>query len=88
MFSLKSKSFLSANAVKIVLGAAALVCFAVFFIAGPYEMLSQRSSSDAVFLLVVSLLIMLFCSLFFIFKFNRLNYISPFIKRCRIYLIS
>jgi len=70
MFSLKSKSFLSANAVKIALSAAALVCFAVFFIAGPYEMLSQRSSSDAVFLLVVSLLIMLFCSLFFIFKFE------------------
>ena len=70
MFSLKSKSFLSQNAVKIALSVSALICFAVFFVAGPYEMLSQRSSADAVFLLIVSLLIMLFCSLFFMFRFE------------------
>lgn len=70
MFSLKSNSFLSENAIKIALSASALVCFAVFFIAGPYEMLSSRMSADAVFILVVSLLIMLFCSLFFMFRFE------------------
>ncbi|MBQ8869045.1 MAG: hypothetical protein IJ027_04935 [Oscillospiraceae bacterium] len=73
MFSLKSKSFLSENAIKIALSASALVCFAVFFLIGPFEMLSQRATADAIFILVTSLLIMLFCSLFFMFRFEVRN---------------
>ena len=61
MFSLKSRSFLAANAVKIALSFFALVCFAAFFFAGPYKMLAQRASADAIFVLAVSLLIILFC---------------------------
>ncbi len=70
MFSLKSRSFLAANAVKIALSFLALVCFAAFFFAGPYKMLAQRASADAIFVLAVSLLIILFCSAFFLFKFE------------------
>ncbi|MBQ7800421.1 MAG: hypothetical protein IJ370_07995 [Oscillospiraceae bacterium] len=59
--------------VRIALSASALVCFAVFFIVGPFEMLSARSNADAVFILAVSLLILAFCSLFFTFKFEVKN---------------
>ncbi len=67
---LKSNLSPFSKGVRIALSASALVCFALFFLSGPYEMLSQRATADAVFILAISLLIMLFCSLFFSFRFE------------------
>ena len=51
--------------IRLIILLGALVCFSVFFIVGPMNMLCSQSLSNGVLILIISLLILLFCSLFF-----------------------
>ena len=54
--------------IRTVFTAVALLGFAVYFVIDPAAFLSQRTSADGFFVLAVCLIILLFSSLFFLFK--------------------
>ena len=54
--------------IRIIFTAVALLGFSVYFIIDPNTFLSQRISADGFFVLAVCLVLLLFSSLFFLFK--------------------
>jgi len=55
---------------KIAFTIAVGLCFTVFFFFSPMQMLSEKSYADGIFILIISLLILLFCAVFFMLRVN------------------
>ena len=53
------------TALKIIFSLGVLICFSIFFILGPMEMLSGHSLGDAICVLLVSISLIAFCAVFF-----------------------